>query len=160
MTSSQEHVHEHALAEDLEPPFIAAIFSDTAVVAHLTECERRPSDEMVSLAPAQLGFLGLETTRDEKGRWLSVAYWKDMTSYTHWRQACIEEMALKFPEAPLESLCKIRVATVEEPVAHQKRKHLTADKPAPVETGDLPSKRRFADVLPSIAGFFGHDTVR
>jgi len=147
------------LAENLTPPFVAAIFSDTAIVRHLDGASRRPSDEMVSLAPKQEGFLGLETTRDENGRWISISYWRDMAAYTRWRHACIERVKDEFPEAPLESLCQIRVATVEHPVPAKHRKHITAD--APVPTSENPkSRNRLFDMIPSIAEFFNHAHAR
>ncbi|MBT6096502.1 MAG: hypothetical protein HOH04_16575 [Rhodospirillaceae bacterium] len=148
------------LAETLEPPFVAAIISDTAIVSHLTECERRPSDEMVSLAPAQSGFLGLETTKDDNGRWISVSYWQDMTAFNTWRGTCAERIASVFPEAPLESLCHIRVANVDEPVKRPRNRHLRADEPVP--TSSLPSTRTrsLLNVIPSIAGLFGHVHAR
>ncbi len=156
------------LAENLEPPFVAAIIGDTAIVEHLTECERRPSDEMVSLAPAQAGFLGLETTRDDKGRWISVSYWRDMAAFNHWRDACAAKMAELFPEAPLESLCHIRVANVEEPVQPQRARHLKADEPVPTshvahegrQRMVSEGRKRLTNIFPSIAGLLGHVHAR
>jgi heme-degrading monooxygenase HmoA len=147
------------VAESLTPPFVAAIFSDTAIVRHLEGEGRRPSDEMVSMAPTQSGFLGLETSRDEKGRWLSVCYWRDMAAYNGWRNACVDRMAAIYPDAHLESLCQIRVATVDRPVQPQRRKHLKADTPAP--TSEHPDKiGRLFNAFPAIAELFGHAHVR
>jgi heme-degrading monooxygenase HmoA len=148
------------LAEALDPPFVAAIIGDTAIVEHLTECERRPSDEMVSLAPAQAGFLGLETTRDDKGRWISVSYWRDMASFNQWRDACAAKLAGLFPEAPLESLCHVRVANVEEPVQPQRTRHLKADEPVPTSQFVSEGRKRLTNMFPSIAGLLGHVHAR
>jgi heme-degrading monooxygenase HmoA len=156
------------LAENLEPPFVAAIIGDTAIVEHLTECERRPSDEMVSLAPAQAGFLGLETTRDDKGRWISVSYWRDMAAFNYWRDTCAAKMTELFPEAPLESLCHIRVANVEEPVQPQRARHLKADEPVPTshvahegrQRMVSEGRKRLTNIFPSIAGLLGHVHAR
>lgn len=150
----------HTLAETLKPPFIAAIFTDTAIVDHLTTCVRRPSDEMVSLAPVQPGFLGLETTRDENGRWLSVSYWRDMETYTDWRGVCVKRIAEAFPEAPLESLCHIRVANVDQAVSPSRAKHLKADAPVPTSTESAQRSGRLFNVLPTISEFFGHVQIR
>ena len=147
------------VAENLTPPFVAAIFSDTAIVRHLAGSGRRPSDEMVSIAPTQTGFLGLETSRDEKGRWLSVCYWRDMAAYNGWRNVCIDRLAAIFPDTHLESLCQIRVATVERPVQPQRRRHLKAETPAP--TSDHPvTIGRFLNAFPIIAEIFRHAHVR
>jgi len=153
------NAHTATLAENLTPPFVAAIFSDTAIVRHLDATDRRPSDEMVSLAPKQDGFLGLETIRDETGRWISISYWRDMPAYTAWRHACIERVKIAFPDAPLESLCQIRVATVEHPVPTKTRKHITANAPVPTSAQPKPRNRLF-DAIPSIAEFFNHAHAR
>ena len=148
------------VAESLTPPFVAAIFSDTAIVRHLEGAQRRPSDEMVSMAPTQSGFLGLETSRDEKGRWLSVCYWRDMASYNGWRNACVDRMATIFPDAHLESLCQLRVATVERPVQPQRRKHLKAEAPVPTSNEHPATIGRLFTAFPAIAELFGHAHVR
>ena len=148
------------LAENLIPPFIAAILSDTTIVEHLTECEHRPSDQMVSLAPAQDGFLGLETTRDDTGHWLSVSYWRHMSNYTAWRSTCAERIAKEFPGLPLESLCHIRAVNIDEPIVSERSLHLRADGPSaarPASAGRLP---RLSSFLPLISEFFGHVHVR
>ncbi len=148
------------VAENLTPPFVAAIFSDTAIVRHLSETDRRPSDEMFSASPSQPGFLGLETSRDESGRWLSVCYWRDMGTYTAWRNACIDRISTMFPQAPLESLCQIRVATVERPVLPRRRKHLKAEAPVPSASEPSVSLGRLLNSFPTFAEFFGHAHVR
>ncbi len=157
---SHNATQNETLAETLEPPFLAAIISDTAIVSHLTECERRPSDEMVSLAPAQDGFLGLETMRDDNGRWISVSYWRNMGAFNTWRSACIDRVASVFPEAPLESLCHIRVANVDEPIERPRNRHLRADEPVPTSALSVERSRRLSNVIPSIAGLFGHVYAR
>ena len=148
------------LAENLIPPFVAAILTDTSIVEHLTEYEYRPSDQMVSLAPAQDGFLGLETTRDDTGHWLSVSYWRHMSNYTAWRSTCAERIAEEFPEQPLDSLCHIRVVNINEPIVSERSRHLRANEPSaarPASAGRLP---RLSSFLPLISEFFGHVHVR
>ena len=148
------------LAETLEPPFVAAVLGDTAIVQHLNECERRPSDEMVSMAPSQEGFLGLETARDDNGRWLSVSYWRDMQAYTNWRKACAQHLAELFPESHLESLCHIRVANVEQPIAAARTRELRADIPVVTSKASKFRGTRLIDAFPSIKGLFAHVHAR
>ena len=100
------------IAKDLTPPFIVAILHDTDVARKIASFEPRPSDEMVSLAPSQKGFLGVETIRDEEGRWMSVSYWQDVPTYNKWRQICIRRVAQVFPNTSFEKLCKINVGSV------------------------------------------------
>ena len=144
------------LAENLVPPFVAAILSDTTIVEHLTECEHRPSDQMVSLAPAQDGFLGLETTRDDTGHWLSVSYWRHMSSYTAWRSNCADRIAEEFPGLTLESLCHIRVVNVDEPIVSERSRHLRANGSSAASPASAGRLRRLSSFLPLISEFFGH----
>jgi len=148
------------LAENLTPPFVAAVLSDTNIVEHLTECEHRPSDQMVSLAPAQDGFLGLETTRDETGHWLSVSYWHHMSSYMAWRSTCADLIAEEFPGLPLESLCHIRVVNINEPIVSKRSRHLRADGPSAKKPASDQRLPRLSSFLPLISEFFGHVHVR
>ncbi|MAH83638.1 MAG: hypothetical protein CBB68_04665 [Rhodospirillaceae bacterium TMED8] len=148
------------LAETPNPPFIAVIFYDTTGVDNFTVPKRRPTDEMVSLAPAQMGFMGLETTRDESGLWLSVVYWSDMAAYTEWYRICVKQIKSTFPNNPIDSLFKIKVASVKEPISHKRRKHLIAERPTQIQTNRLPLKRRLTNVIPSIVGFFDNASFR
>lgn len=148
------------LAETLEPPFVAAIMSDTSIVEHLKECKRRPSDELVSLAPAQEGFLGLETARDDKGRWISVSYWRDMVSFTNWRKTGAAVLAEVFPGSHLENLCQIRVANVEEPVVQARSRPLKADDPVMTSAAAHLRASRLFSHLPSLKGLLRHVHVR
>ena len=102
------------VAENLKPPFIAAIMLDTIQAGG--NDGPSPSDELVSIAPAQEGFLGLETTRDDQDRWISISYWRDQTCFIGWRKAGSEHVARVFGGLALELACKFRVSNVEEPV--------------------------------------------
>ena len=73
-----------SLAENLEPPFYAAILNDNNLGLE-DETHIGPTDEMVSLAPRQPGFMGLETSRDDKGHWVAISYWRDKSDIEAWR---------------------------------------------------------------------------
>jgi len=146
------------VAENLKPPFVAAIMLD-AVQADF-EDGPSPSDEMVSLAPSQDGFLGLETTRDDQERWISISYWHDHESFTAWRKAGEVHVARLFNGLDLERACKFRVSKVEEPVFTSKP--LTADGPAipkaEHQTDGIGSK--VFSAFPAIAELLGYEHVR
>ena len=67
-----------------DPPYHACIFVDT----------RTPGDngfaaravEMVKLAKAQPGFLGLDGVRGDDGLGILVSYWRDEQSIAAWRE--------------------------------------------------------------------------
>ena len=148
------------IAKSLSPPFVVAILRDTEVAKKLANFEHRPSDEMVSLAPSQKGFLGVETTRDEEGRWLSVSYWQDITAYITWRQVCTKRIVEVFPGTSFESLCRVKVANINEPIVFEHTRHLKAHKPATTKSNDTNRIPRISNLLPSIMEFFGHVSIR
>ena len=149
-----------AIAKGLTPPFVIAMLRDTEVAKKLASFEHRPSDEMVSLAPSQRGFLGVETTRDEKGQWLSVSYWQDITAYNSWRQVCARRIIEIFPETSFESLCRMKVANVERPVVSEHPHHLKADKRATTKSHERNRLPRFSNLMSSILELFGHVSFR
>ena len=65
------------LAENLTPPYYAAVLNENQSGVKDEE-HVAPADEMVTLAPRQPGFLGLETARDKKGEPITVSYWRDI----------------------------------------------------------------------------------
>ena len=150
-----------AIAKDLTPPFVVAMLRDTEVAKKLANFEHRPSDEMVSLAPSQRGFLGVETTRDEKGQWLSISYWQDITAYNSWRQVCARRIIEIFPETSFESLCRMKVANVERTVVVSEHPHhLKADKPATAKSRERNRLPLFSNLMSSIMELFGHVSFR
>ena len=148
------------LAESLTPPFVVAVLRDTEVSKNLANFEHRPSDEMVSLAPSQKGFLGVETTRDDEGQWLSVSYWQDITTCNSWRQVCARRIVEVFPGTSFESLCRVKVANIKEPIVFEHTRHLKAHKPATTKSNDTNRIPRISNLLPSIMEFFGHVSIR
>ena len=71
------------LAENLPPPYYEAVLNETQ--GGLKDKEHvAPTDEMVTLATRQRGFLGLETAQDKKGKQITVSYWKDVDAIENW----------------------------------------------------------------------------
>jgi heme-degrading monooxygenase HmoA len=71
-------------ATSLEPPYHACVFVDTRAPGDDGLAAR--AEEMVKLAEAQPGFLGLDSVRDADGLAILVSYWRDEPSVTAWRE--------------------------------------------------------------------------
>ena len=101
-----------SLVEHLTPPYYAAT---------LNECQGglkdkdhiAPADEMVTLATRQPGFLGLESSRDQKGDQKTVSYWKDVDAIEGWINAGENKINQRFGVGLTDS-CGIEISLVEE----------------------------------------------
>ena len=147
------------VAENLKPPFIAAIMLDTIQAGG--NDGPSPSDRLVSIAPAQDGFLGLETTHDDQGRWISISYWRDQTCFIGWRKAGSEHVARLFDGLDLELACKFRVSNVEEPVMPSKQ--LLAPERAIPSSAKAPRfglGSKVFNAFPTIAELLGYEHAR
>ena len=118
------------VAEHLKPPFVAAIMLD--VIQAGGDDGPSPSDELVSIAPAQEGFLGLETTCDNQGRWVSISYWR-----------------------------KFRVSNVEEPVMPS-RQFMAPERAIPNSARERRSGfgSKVFNAFPAIAELLGYEHAR
>jgi heme-degrading monooxygenase HmoA len=67
-----------------EPPYHACIFVDTRTPGDNGFAAR--AEEMVKLAKAQPGFLGLDGARDADGFGILVSYWRDEQAIAAWRE--------------------------------------------------------------------------
>lgn len=114
-----------SLAEKLDPPFYAAILNDNAEKPLQDESHLAPSDEMVSIAPAQPGFLGLETTEDQTGNYVSVSYWRDMEALRAWEKRGDFEIRKRFSGAGLKDTCAIRVSKISKKIGSSRQLRAT-----------------------------------
>jgi len=149
----------NTVAENLKPPFIAAIMLDTIQAGG--DDGPSPSDELVSIAPAQEGFLGLETTCDDQGRWISISYWRDQTCFNGWRKAGNSHVAQLFNGLRLELACKFRVSNVEEPLMPSKQL-MAPERAIPLTAKALEPglAAKVFNVFPAIAELFGYEHAR
>ena len=147
----------NTVAENLKPPFIAAILLD--IDEQPGRADIAPSDEMISLAPAQAGFLGLETTHDSSERWIAITYWRDDESFKAWRQTGAKRIA-EVCGVDLDSVCKFRVSKVDQPL--YPKKNLTAKLPAVPDhnRGQAGIGAVIFSAFPAIAEFLGYEHVR
>lgn len=146
-----------SLAENLKPPFYAAIINDEDPRKTLDD-ELTPTDEMVSLAPSQPGFLGLETTWDQSGKWITIAYWADIQSEKAWEQRGDSEIRKLFNGQALTETCSIKVSKINHKIGPNKT--LRAGMPAIPQSSMVASLSAFAlSAFPSIANLLGHEAV-
>jgi len=101
-----------SLAENLTPPYYAATLNerqgDLRDKNHIA-----PTDEMVTLATRQPGFLGLESSRDQKGIHKTVSYWKDVDAIEGWINVGDEKINDRFGIG-LADTCGINITLIDE----------------------------------------------
>ena len=107
-----------SLAENLTPPYYAATLNerqgDLRDKNHIA-----PTDEMVTLATRQPGFLGLESSWDQKGKHKTVSYWKDVDAIEEWINVGDKKITHRFGIG-LDETCGIEVSLIEENTRRKK----------------------------------------
>ena len=143
-----------SLAENLDPPFYAVILNDNNLGAE-DEAHIGPTDEMVSLAPRQPGFMGLETTRDDQGHWVAISYWRDKSDIEAWRSKGDSKIAKRFHNVRLQDACALRISRVDEKLRPDTS--LTANLPAIPNNSMWTIGALLLAAFPAIAGLLGHE---
>jgi len=147
-----------SLAENLKPPFYAAIMNEGGA-SKTSDDEITPIDEMVSIAPSQPGFLGLETKADKEGRRVTISYWRDLPAEQAWEHRGDNEIRRRFSGRALKEICPIRVSKIDHRVG--KSKTLRADKRSVNHQGTSTSIIAFLmGIIPSVAGLRRHEAVQ
>ena len=101
-----------SLAENLTPPYYTAALNK--IKGGLKDAEHvAPTDEMVTIATRQPGFLGLETTPDKKGEKIIVSYWRDIDAIEGWINVGQIHINHRFGVG-LANACGIEISLVEE----------------------------------------------
>ena len=149
-----------SVAHDITPPFVAVIMLDL-MEANSGE-GLSPSDEMISIASNQEGFLGLETTCDNQGHWISVSYWRDDTCVAGWRKSGSDRIAQLFDGLSLDNSCKFQSSRVNGQTLLPKP--LIAREPAvpsPIVKTQLKSfGLKVLNIFPGIVGLLGYEYAR
>jgi len=70
------------IAKTPEPPYYAVIFTSERTEGDDGYADM--ADEMVQLASAQPGFLGVESAREGVG--ITVSYWESLDAIKYWKQ--------------------------------------------------------------------------
>ena len=81
---------------------------------------------MVSIAPHQPGFLGLETTRDKKGKWVTISYWSDINSEKSWEQKGDNQIRKHFNGIALKETCAIYVTQINHKLSSSKKLYMNS----------------------------------
>jgi len=71
------------------------------------------AEEMVRLASAQPGFLGLESVRGPDGLGITVSYWRDEASIRAWREHADHQVAQKAGRRRWYRAYRVRICRVE-----------------------------------------------
>jgi heme-degrading monooxygenase HmoA len=104
------------IAETPAPPYFAVIFTSLRTDGDLGYSEM--SDRMVELAQEQIGFLGMESARNEIG--ITVSYWRDLESIKNWRENMEHSIARNKGRKELYQSFKVRIAKVERDYGFEK----------------------------------------
>ena len=147
-----------SLVNKLKPPFYVAIINNGENIKTFDD-GISPTDEMVSIAPHQPGFLGLETTWDKQGKWVTVSYWADMDSEKAWEHKGDNQIREKFSGQALKETCAIRVSQINYKI--RSIKELRAGILAIPESSIAASIGALVfSAFPMIAELLGHEAVR
>lgn len=98
------------IAKTLQPPYYAVIFS-----SQRTEGDRgygKMAEKMVELASQQMGFLGVESARDE-GLGITVSYWDSLDAIKNWKEHSVHLAAQERGKNEWYKSFAIRVCKVE-----------------------------------------------
>lgn len=147
-----------SLVQNLIPPFYVAIINDNKNQLFFNDTIS-PIDKMVTIAPHQPGFLGLETTRDKQGKWVTISYWSDMHSEKAWEHRGDKQIRKHFDGIVLKEFCAIRVLKINRKLKSSKK--LYASRLAIPEIIKLPFiGTLIIGSISVIAHMLGHKAVR
>lgn len=97
------------IANTPEPPYFAVIFS-----SHRTDGDDgygEMADRMVKLASEQLGFLGIESAREDLG--ITISYWASLEAISSWKKNVEHLEAQRRGHQQWYSSFRVRIAKVE-----------------------------------------------
>ncbi|HEX5747360.1 MAG TPA: antibiotic biosynthesis monooxygenase [Archangium sp.] len=99
------------IASTPSPPYVAVIF--TSIRMPVDEGYALTATEMLSMADAQPGFLGVESARDSEGLGITVSYWRDMEAVRAWKAVAEHRTAQKLGRERWYRAYRTRVCVVE-----------------------------------------------
>ena len=104
-----EGVQVSSIAQTPKPPYYAVIFTSQRTDGDNGYGEM--ATKMVDLASEQLGFLGIESAREDVG--ITVSYWSDLKSIKAWKMNAEHQQAQKKGRNEWYSSFRVRIAKVE-----------------------------------------------
>jgi heme-degrading monooxygenase HmoA len=102
---------EPGLARTTGPGAYAVVF--TSIRTDVDEGYAQTSDEMVALAAAQPGYLGMESARDPDGLGITVSYWRDLAAIRDWKAHADHLAAQRAGRARWYRAYRVRVCRIE-----------------------------------------------
>ncbi|GMA52192.1 polysaccharide biosynthesis protein [Alicyclobacillus contaminans] len=106
------------LAKTPEPPYYAVIF--TSLRTRGDNGYGVMAEEMVELAKAQPGFLGVEGARESNGFGITVSYWASEEAIRQWREDARHRIAQKLERETWYERFTTRVSKVERAYAFER----------------------------------------
>ncbi|MCE4565553.1 antibiotic biosynthesis monooxygenase [Maribellus sp. CM-23] len=97
------------IAQTPQPPYYAVIF--TSVRTEIGDGYSEMADKMVELAKQQLGFLGVESARNEIG--ITVSYWESLEAIRMWKANVDHLEAQRLGRKKWYKTYKTRITKVE-----------------------------------------------
>lgn len=95
-----------------EPPYWVVIFTSRRAPDDGAEYARM-SERLAGIAPAQPGFLGIESARGADGVGITVSYWTDEASIAAWKAVAIHQAAQRSGRERWYEDYAVRIARVE-----------------------------------------------
>lgn len=103
------------LAPLFDPPYVAVIFTSVRTPDALNTGYGEMAARMLDLAADQPGYLGVESAPG-----VTISYWRDTASATAWRAVAEHRGAQRLGRTEWYSSYRLRVATVEREVGHDR----------------------------------------
>lgn len=100
-----------AFAPHLKPPYYAVIFTSRRAAGE--QGYGAMADRMGTLAAAQPGYLGFESTRDADGFGVTISYWESPEAIRGWKDHAEHLIAQQSGVRQWYSHYEVRVARVE-----------------------------------------------
>jgi len=103
------------LAKNPRLPYFAVVFTSLRTPDD-PEGYAVMSDRMLQLAPAQPGFLGVETARGDDGLGITVSYWSSLEAIHNWREHAEHRLAQLRGRSGWYREYRLRICRVEREI--------------------------------------------
>ena len=105
-----------AIVKTFEPPYYAVIFTSLRTDGDHGYAEM--ARKMDELAKEQVGYLGIESARENLG--ITVSYWKDLESIVKWHENAEHRLAQSKDYETWYQSFKVRICRVERDYAFER----------------------------------------
>ena len=110
------------IARTPQPPYWAVVFTSQRAADDGRDYGRM-SARLEELAPAQPGFLGIESVRDGSGTGITVSYWADEASIAAWKRQALHAEAQRSGIRGWYEDYTLRIARVERAYTKADSRH-------------------------------------